>query len=201
MGPGFDYRSEPGMESRCEDPQHSPTSNSTEAVDQTSSSSPGFAPSVDVNQGRFQTHWKNMKILGRRPGVHLPRSLEHYRHRRLSSKELQELVQDQVVTRFMKRQFPTRAPEPLHEETKYLKKLLRVNSEGIRRLRLYVPTSPNPVPLEASLEEGQEGGKDNQEEARTARTLEGAVPSIDRTKPPLQILVVPQLWLWKFGSE
>lgn len=51
----------------------------------------------------------------------------------------------------------------------------------------------------SSMEKGLKGREHAEESA--GNTTKGESAATGDMQPPLQILVVPQLWLWKFDSE
>lgn len=162
------------------------------------------APLTDVNRKRVENHWENMKALKGRPTVHLSRSLDHYCHKRVSSKELQDRVQDQVLTRFMNRQIPastgggTSATQEEADQSKTFRSLVL---DVASRIRLYTPSYGRSNQLDSSMEKGLQGAKGTEEAARNTAEGQNAAAVTDNAKSPLQILVTPQLWLWKFDSE
>lgn len=157
--------------------------------------------SMDANRESVKTHWENMEALRQRREVHSSRSLDHYCHQRVSSQELQERVQDQVLSRFMKRQLSGQDASPTHTESGYLKTVWRLYSNVVNKLRRSTSRSRDSRQPVSSMEAGLEGEKCATEAVRHATTLHNTVPISHDTQSPLQILVVPQLWLWKFDSE
>lgn len=142
-----------------------------------------------------------MVALGKRKTVHLARSLDHYCHQRVSREELQKRVEDQVLTRFMERHGSISRKTPLTtEKPDHPKMFLSMCSKVVEKLR---PSNLRPhvsARPEAAMEEGQGEGTSTKKAVRDAEMLEDGAPKFHRTQPP-QILVVPQLWLWKFDSE
>lgn len=204
IDPGFRYPLELRIET---DPtnqlQTSPSVTSSQRISRRSTSRPDSAASTNTSRkGVIQTHWENMEALRDRKTVHLSRSLDHYCHQRVSSEELQKRVEDQVLTRFMERQISTdRETSPTAVKAEYLKLLRELCSNAVRKVQ---PSSLRPrdsIRPEAAMEEGQEGGASTAEATRHTRTLDHAAQDTRGDHLPAQILVVPQLWLWKFDSE
>lgn len=152
--------------------------------------------------GVMKTHWKNMEALRKRKTVHLSRSLDHYCHKRVSSEELQERDKDQVLTRFMKRQLSTsRDPSPDRGKAEDLTHSWSLLSNMVNALRLFIPKYRNSRQSAFSVERGLQGGKHTEEAVENTTKDESTATSTGDILPPLQILVAPQMWLWKFDSE
>lgn len=204
IDPGFHHslRSEIKFDS-TQDPQQSPAEMNPQLFGLTNTSGPESTPSTNSRQKSvIQTHWDNMEALRERKTVHLSRSLDHYCHQRVSSEELQKRVNDQVLTRFMKRQLSTgQETSQTPSRLKYLKMLTKMYLNVVRQLRSSISRPRDSVRPEAAMEEGQEKGTSTTEAAADTRASQNAAPNTHGNQLPPQILVVPQLWLWKFDSE
>lgn len=186
-------------------PQRNPPVPIPQQEGRVSSSTGDPAPLTDVNRERVESHWENMKALKKRVTVHLSRSLDHYCHKQVSSAELEKRVKDQVLTRFMNRQIlnttggKTLATE--EEEAGHPKTFRSLLSGVASRLRPYSSRNGGSNQLASSMEKGLEEAKDAEEAAGNTAKGGNAATVTDDAKSPLQILVTPQLWLWKFDSE
>lgn len=200
IDPGFDYPPDPKIESlSTTNARRGPTVTSPEQMGRMRFRSRGFRSLRAANQGNSRTHSENMKDLGRRTEVHLSRSLDHYCHQRVSRKELEKRVQDQVLTRFMKRQLPGRETSLKHQESGCLKSFLSLCSNLVNKLRPSNSTARDSLP--PVLEAGSVGGEGTTEASGNTTAPQNAAKFTHGTQSPLQILVAPQLWLWKFDSE
>ncbi|KAJ0119736.1 hypothetical protein J7T55_013939 [Diaporthe amygdali] len=194
IDPGFRYPLDPGIENRYTDPQRSPTETSSQRASRMSSLSHDLAPLMGANRQKVQNRWaNNMDTLRQKKRVHLSRSLDHYCHQQVSGKELQKRVQDQVLTRFMKRRLGQEMSPTENSESSPLRAFLRLCSNVVKKLRSSITESRDLLRPTLSLEEGLEGGI-------RARETAGITTRLNAALSPWQILVVPQLWLWKFDN-
>ncbi|KAK2597778.1 hypothetical protein N8I77_012542 [Diaporthe amygdali] len=169
-----------------------------------------FAPFMNVGQDLVQTHWESMDALRKRAEVYASRSLDHYCHQRLSSEELQKRVQDQVFTRFMKRQLCSQETSlTKHEDADCLTTFLNLVSNVVKKLCSSTANSRKTLqsPSLGEAEEGRQVGDgmteavgNSTEAVSNAKTLEESASITRKTPYPWQILVVPQLWLMKFDN-
>lgn len=155
----------------------------------------------DANKEREQTHWENMEVLKERTTVHSSRSLDHYCHQRAPWNELQERVEDQVLTRFMERQAYGEDKSMTREESTDQNTLLAMCLNVVHNLCSSISRSRSPLQLEATIEEGHGRGKSTVETIRNTEKLVNSATDTHDAQSPLEILVVPQIWLWKFDSE
>lgn len=197
INPGFCHSEKPKMENRsAKDLQQALAVEESQRKDRRGSLSQKCFPPSDMNRwSLMQTHWKNMKALGEEKTVHLSRSLDHYCHQRISSEELKNRDGDQVLTKFMKRHIPKdqKAP-PTHRGPGYMKTFWNL----VDRLHLSTSRSPDSLQPASSLEKGIRGVGDM---AEPVENTDSHSKMCGDTQPPLQILVAPQLWLWRFDSE
>lgn len=193
--PGYHYP----PESKIENPS---TKNPPQSQAVTGSRLESWLSSPSHDSARsLQNHWKNMRDLRKRNGVHSSRSLDHYCHQRASNKELQDRVGDQVLTRFMQRQPNGGDTSSRLGEHGYLKMFRSMCSNAVKKLRLSTLRSRSSGWPVGSLEEGQKGGEGMPESVDNTDAPEHAARNTQNIESPSQILVVPQLWLWKFDSE
>lgn len=142
-----------------------------------------------------------MKALRQRKTIHLSRSLDHYCHQRASNEELQARVQDQVLTRFMTRQISGANTSPTPGKTDILNNFGIICSNLARTLISLIPRSRDPVRSKESIMEDQKRGPSTAKTVEETEMLDDGLPTTKGTDSSLRILIVPQLWLWKFDSE
>lgn len=200
--PGFCYsqRSKP-WDRYATDAQPLPVARSPQRIGRVSPSDTNSAPSVGADREKAtQIHWRHMEDLKTRGTVHLSRSLDHYCHQRVSSKELQDRVEDQVLTRFMSRQTSDWVTPPTNIEAGCLKALFSMCLTLFNKLQQY--SSRSHASLQTLfMEEGRPRGRGAEEAVEDTSERGKTRTTTDDTQLSLQILVVPQLWLWKFDSE